>query len=96
MLATDFNLEKTEEERSSIQKYARSTSKIIDDMLNQFHTLNDASVSLRENYKTIYSMIFRKSPTTWVILAQLMSKPTLLALNAAIEAARAGDAGRGL
>ena len=51
--ATDIRSESTEAERSSLQRFTQSTNEIVDDMLNQFRSLDSASGRLRENYETI-------------------------------------------
>ena len=92
--ATDVRAERTEEERSSLQRYTESTSEIVDEMLGQFRTLDSASGRLRENYETI-SQDFNEIVGYLGEINDINAQTNLLALNAAIEAARAGAAGRG-
>jgi methyl-accepting chemotaxis protein len=94
MEATSIERQATQNEESSIKRYANIANTTVCDLLEQFNEIHAASLILSENFSGI-NQDFKEIISYLGDINDINSQTNLLALNAAIEAARAGEAGRG-
>lgn len=85
---------KQQQHETHLAEYVELAAKTIDQVINQFHAVEQASSFLKNNFDNIEKS-FKEIIEHLSDINKINEQTNLLALNAAIEAARAGDSGRG-